>query len=129
MASKVGTIWAQSVWWNSTYSSKSRTVVLAGPRDITAYSSISKYSFVLPGATKKVEPPLLVSGETGIAWYFTLDGGEIHRHPGVEGEFDPWLPYIQADNVTQLKFRLKAFLLGGDGVCGIRVVHVINYFQ
>jgi hypothetical protein len=56
-----------------------------------------------------------------------LANGEIHRHP-TEGEFDPLAPYIQADNVTQLKFRLKAGLLGQNGDSFVRVVHIINYF-
>ena len=98
MAGKAGTIWAQSLWWSSTYSSKSFQVVLAGPRNITAYSTLSGYSFVLPGHTTKGEPPALCYGETGIAWYLT-EGGEVHRFPTV-GDFDPWKPFILADNVT-----------------------------
>jgi hypothetical protein len=127
MAGKAGTIWAQSLFWNSTHSSKGCQVVLAERRDITAYSTLSGHSFVLPGHTKKGEPPALCYGETGIAWYFTFEGGEVHRFPA-EGEFDPLVPYIQADNVTQLKFRLKAGLLGQNGDSFVRALHVINYF-
>ena len=126
MAGKAGTIWAQSVWWNSTHSSKSVQAHLAGPRNITAYSTLSGYSFVLPGHTKKGEPPFLCYGETGIAWYLTSEGGEVHRFPTV-GDFDPWRPSIVADNVTFLMFRLKAGLLA-NGVSYVRALHVINYF-
>ena len=126
MAGKAGTIWAQSLWWSSTYSSKSFQVVLAGPRNITAYSTLSGYSFVLPGHTTKAEPPALCYGETGIAWYLTSEGGAVHRFPTV-GDFDPWKPFILADNVTQLKFRLKAGLVD-QGVSYVRALHVINYF-
>jgi hypothetical protein len=127
MAGKAGTIWAQSPWWNSTHSSKSRQVVLAEPRNITAYSTLSGHTFVLPGHTKKGEPPALCYGETEIDWYFTFEGGKVLRFP-TEGEFDPLVPYIQADNVTQLKFRSKAGLLGQNGDSFVRVLHVINYF-
>jgi hypothetical protein len=127
MASVVGHIWAQTVYWNSTSSTKSRIVELAGPRNITSYSTLSTYSFALPGASGKAEPPLLLFGETGIVWYFTLVDGKVHRFPA-EGDFDPPLPYIQANNVTKLKYRLTSFSLGG-GSCSIRAVHVINYFE
>jgi len=127
MAGKAGTIWAQSLFWNSTHSSKSCQVVLAERRNIIAYSTLSKHSFVLPAHTKKAEPPVLCYGETGIAWYFTSEGGKVHRFPA-DGEFDPLVPFIQADNVTQLKFRLKAGLLGQNGVSSVRALHVINYF-
>lgn len=127
MAGKAGTIWAQSLFWNSTYSSKSCQVVLAERRNITAYSTLSGHSFLLPSHTKKAEPPALCYGETGIAWYFTLEGGKVHRFPA-DGEFDPLVPYIQADNVTQLKFRLRAALLGRNGDSFVRALHVINYF-
>ena len=128
MANVVGHIWAQTVFWNSTTSSKSRIVELAGPRNITAYSTLSEYSFVLPGASGKREPPILVRSETGIAWYFTRVDGDLRRFPGVEGEFNPPVPYIQADNVTKLKFRLSAGTLGGS-IAVVRAVHVINYFE
>jgi hypothetical protein len=35
MANVVGHFWAQTVYWNSTSSTKSRIVELAGPRNIT----------------------------------------------------------------------------------------------
>ena len=127
MASVVGHIWAQTVYWNSTSSTKSRIVELAGPRNITAYSTLSSYSFVLPGASGKREPPILCYGETGIAWYFALDG-EIHRRFPIDGEFNPPVPYIQANNVIKLKFRLSAGALGGSSA-GVRALHVINYFE
>jgi hypothetical protein len=127
MAGKAGTIWAQSLFWNSTHSSKSCQVVLAERRNITAYSTLSGHSFLLPAQTKKAEPPVLCYGETGIAWYFTFEDGKVSRFPH-EGEFDPLVPYIQADNVTQLKFRLKTALLGQNGLSSVRALHVINYF-
>ena len=130
MANVVGHIWAQTVYWNSTSSTKSRIVELAGPRNITAYSTLSAFAFVLAGASGKREPPLLSYGETGIAWYFTLVDGVVHRFPGVEGEFDPPVPYIQADHVTKLKFRLSAAALGlGGSSVGVRALHVFNYFE
>ena len=103
---------------------------MAGPRNITAHSSLSAFAFVLPGASGKREPPLLSYGETGIEWYFTLVDGVLHRFPSIEGNFDPPVPYIQSDHVTKLKFRLSAAALGlGGSSVGVRALHVINYFE
>ncbi len=123
MGTKIGTIWAQSLWWDSTSSSNSRHIVFAAPRHITAYSTLSRFYFGL-----LEDPPSLCYGETGIAWYHTLDSGILHRHPA-EGDFNPLLPYIQADNTTEMMFRLKAGVLSDDGFCQIRVKHMINYFE
>jgi hypothetical protein len=127
MATKIGTIWAQAVWWNSTSSTKTRHVVFAASRNITAYSSLSSYVLSRPSHSHAAfggsDPPWLCIGETGIAWYRALG----QRHPNA-GEFQPPLPYIQADNVTEITFRLSAGIIG-DGSCSVHVVHVINYFE
>jgi hypothetical protein len=120
MATKKGTIWAQSVWWNSTSSTKTRHVVFAKGRNISAYSSLSSYIFVPPFGTGQ---PWFCLGSTGISWYRNFGIG----NPGPNVEFPTPLPYIQAEHVTELKFRLSAGT-HSEGSASVVAVHVINYF-
>jgi hypothetical protein len=128
MTTMHGTIWAQAVWWNSTWSSKTRRINFAQGRNISAYSSLSGY-YLQRGSLGPIWgggqnfPPWYCVGYTGIAWYRA--GGQ--RHPN-SGNFDPPLPYIQANDATEIEFRLAAGLVA-DGDCYIRAVHVINFFQ
>ena len=122
MTTKTGTIWAQAVWWNSTGSTKTRHLVFAKGRHITAYSTISQYTFFPPYPIDG--PPWFCTGETGIVWYRAF--GQEKPSPGEE--FASPLPYLQADHVTEMKIRLSAGLVL-DGGCYIRAVHVINFFE
>ena len=126
MAGKAGTIWAQSLFWNSTYPQK--VVRLFWRNAATSPHSQPYRTFI---------PPAKPHEEGGAASFmlrrnrnrrgFMLEGGQVHRFPA-DGEFDPLVRYIQADNVTQLKFRLRAALLGRNGDSFVRALHVINYF-
>ncbi len=127
MGTKIGTIWAQAVWWNSTSSSKSRHVVFSQPRNIQAYSGLSASSLVREGHSHAAfgggVPPWFTFAGTGIAFYKTLDNGITHRHPPEGNEAGP---YIQDDNVTEVMFRLSTGTAGGSS--SISVHHVIDYF-
>lgn len=121
MTTKHGSIWAQAVWWNSTSFTKTRVLNFAAPRHISIYSALSSYTLLPPNGSNL---PWICSVETGIVSF--VSNGQAHPAPGEE--FDTPLPYLQADNVTQVKLRLRALLVG-DGSTSIRAVHVINFFD
>ena len=113
MASVVGHIWAQTVYWNSTSSTKSRIVELAGPRNITAYSTLSSYSFVLPRGFGEARATYFVLRRNRNCLVLRARRRDSDRRFPIDGEFNPPVPYIQANNVIKLKFRPISWRVGG----------------
>jgi hypothetical protein len=102
MPTRTGSIWAQYVGYHWVYNSSHTITVNPANRDITADSAIS----------------LNVGsgwGECGI-WRIVSNG---HLE-----EFDPPLPSIMRDNVTQIVFRVRA-----SSSTRVWARHVINYWN
>lgn len=105
MPTRTGNIWAQWVGYHLVLNSSHTITVTPSNRDITADSAISLYS-----TTKNDH-----WGETGI-WRIVSNG--------VLEEFDPPLPRIVRDNVTQIVFRTRA-----SSRTRVYGRHVINYWN
>ena len=113
MPTMIGSIWAQFIEGTYCYDGGSFTfTVHPNNRDITAYSSITRYSFIIP--SNGHHPPYIRYGEAGISR--VVSGGHSE-------DFDPPLQRIKRNNVTEIRFITTAF-----GTY-IHAVHVINYWN
>jgi hypothetical protein len=109
MPTMLGSIWAQFVEGTYCYNQSFTFTVHPNNRDITAYSSLTRYNFVVTDS----ESTAIKYGEAGISR--VVSGGHSE-------DFDPPLQRIKRNNVTEIRFITSS--LGAY----IHAVHVINYW-
>ena len=110
MPTMQGTIWAQFIEGTWAHNGSFTFAVHPLNRDITAYSSITYYGFVVPASH---HPPLLYWGEAGISRVVSNGQSE---------DFNPPIQRIKRNNVTEIRFKTTGFDT-------IHAVHVINYWN
>ncbi len=95
MATRIGTIWAQ---YNNWHWASFNHIITVRPnnRDITAASAITGFST----NNKPDDKPWLIVGAAGIK--HVVSNGTFE-------EFSSLKPYIQRDNVTEIRFQVFSF--------------------
>ena len=107
-----GSIWAQyvqGIWaYNGSYELEIRPL----NRDITAYSALTRYGFIIP--SNGHSPPYLYEGYAGISRVVS---------DGHSEDFNPPIQFVKRNNVTEIRFLTLSYY------AYIYAVHVINYWE